>query len=384
VGDAVRFASVQQDSQIIGLGHSYMVGERSSNSATKSFFALTANAGEFTSRVNRGLGGSTSVETAYDAITGVNGRSWVPLTDGGLVIVDAIINNVQLMGNVPGAGGVGIPGLQATFHSLTSLCALVRARRIIDSSESAFTYTGTWTDLSNAIFRGGSGKYTSEANATTRFRFTGREGCVIVEAKASAAGGTTYGPIGVSIDGGPEVIHTLNDMAARYESASGARYGVNISNAPYPLFFGGLHSGQHEIVIRNVTAGNGLAVDIGIVGAANPPGIVLVADAPRPDWSSSLAGGSNAVLAQYNAQLWRVADKVGGPITVADPTAGWDTATMTDIANGFDGKHPNDLGHAHYASVIIPRMRGLGPNPAWSGRKSGDGYSGSQFSAWGA
>lgn len=382
LGDAVREASAQQDSQITGIGSSYMQGIRSSNNATKSHFALTAAAGEFTTISNRGVGGSTSVENFWDAATDVNNQAWVPLTDGGVVIVDSIINNVQLMG---GSGSsADQKGLQATFHSLTALCALLRARRIVEGADSAFTYTGVWSYLTNATMRGGTARYTTAANATAKFRFTGREGTVILFGKDSAAGGTTYGPVGVSIDGGPEIILDLNDMAKRYDSGSGNRYGATISLAPFPVFYGGLHSGQHEITIRNVTEGNGLVLDFGIVGASNPPGIVLVKDAGRPDWSTSIAGGNNQNLVIYNDQLARVADKIGGPITVADPNPGWNVNTMTDIADGFDGKHPNDLGHAHYAKAIIPKMRGLGPNPAWSGRKVGEGYGGSQLAAWGA
>lgn len=363
---AAAVASATQGSTITGYGPSYMVGVRATE-PDLAFFPLVAEAGGFASARNRAVSGATGVENAYDALTGINGFRWEPLTDGGIVLVEPNINCVQLFGPNP-------KGFAAALNSTRTLVALLRSRARVPSNDPSFDYTGTWVTVTGATNGGTVAKSTTEVGAKVAFTFEGTEATLVVHAKDIAAGGTEYGPIQVSVDGGAPVVHTLSDKAISYvPGSSGARYGSPITLAPYPVRVWGLPHGVHTIELTNVTAAHAIIVREALLPASNPPGIILVADAPRPDWSSSAAGGSNAVLADYNRQLWQVADEFGGPIVVADPTPGWDNATMSDIATN-DGKHPSNLGHAHYADAILPRLRALGWSPAWTGWIPGDGY----------
>jgi lysophospholipase L1-like esterase len=98
---------------------------------------------------------------------------------------------------------------------------------------------------------------------------------------------------------------------------------------------------------------------------------VLVKDVPRLDspggWSTSTAtGASNTTLAIYNAQVSGVAAEFGGVsagVAVADPTPGWDIATLS---TSTDSKHPNDHGHAVYANAIQQAINSLGYSAGWN------------------
>lgn len=358
-----------QGSNLVGYGPSYMAGVRASDPAL-SFFKLVAESAGFATSENRAVSGATGIENAYDALTDINGFGWAPRTDGGVVLVEPNINCVQLFGPNP-------KGFAAAVNATRTLVALLRSRARISASAAAFAYTGVWSAAAGAINGGADARSTTDADATATFSFVGDEATLILHAKDGDAGGTVYGPIAVSVDGGPEKTYTLTDQALSYvPGSSGSRYGSPIVYAPFPVRVAGLAHGPHTIRVRNMTAGRAVVVREALLPAATPPGVVLIADAPRPDWSSSTAGGNNTVLAQYNQQLWRVADEFGGPIAVADPTLGWVNATMSDIAT-HDGKHPSNLGHAHYAASILPRMRALGFSAAWTGWKSGDGWDGS-------
>lgn len=353
---------------LIGYGPSYMVGTRAS-SPDKQFFNIVAAGGAFASSSNRSVSGSTSVENFYDANTGLRVTGWTPLTDGGIVLIEPVVNSAQIF-------GPALKGYAATLNSVRALVALVRARAKHEHTDAHFNFSGTWASQSASVNSGGSANYTTAADAYCEYHFVGSEATVIVQAKDTAAGGTAYGPIAVSVDGGPETTYTLGDQAISYTpGSSGSAFGATIVYAPFPVRVAGLQFGSHTIKIRNITSGNILMVDCAYLPESNPPAVALIQDTPRPDWSSSTAGGSNAVQDVYNAQLWQVADEFGGPITVVTPDPTWNTATDTDVATN-DGKHPSDAGHAKYAARILARLRGLGVNPAWTAREPGDGFTG--------
>lgn len=337
---------------LVGYGPSYMAGVGASEPYRR-FLALVADAWGVCED-NRATSGATAVETFYDASTDARGFRWEPGTPAAAVLVEPVVNCAQLFGPDP-------RGMAAMLHSTRALVALLRAQARVDPADSSFAYGGDWhatAGLAWGLRFHPAGRATFAADASCTLTFDGTGATLVLVARDAPDGEPRPGRIAVSLDGEPERIHDLRDKAISYVPGSeDGAYGARIAVAPYPLVIQGLSTGRHTLRVRNLDAGCPLLVDGALQPSATPPRVVLIQDADRPDWSTSAAGGSNAVQADYNALLWTVADEFGDGVDVVAPDPAWDVALHTDIAVA-DGKHPSDLGHAAYAARILARLRG--------------------------
>jgi hypothetical protein len=359
-GDVLGAPGATVGSNLYGYGHSYMAGTRASDDDHR-YFNIVARDGDFATFTNYAVSGSAPPEGAWRVL-----GTWNPATaTGGIVLIDHVVNTVTKFWTNQEKGRA------AFYNSYVTMCAAIRAaNRHTEAFGDAFTYYGTWANLTIA---GASTNSSSVAGDYFTYAWEGTEATVLLVGKDAAAGGTLFGTAAWSVDGGPEQLIDLTRQAYTY-TPSDTAYGNPILYCPVPIRISGMDSGPHLLKVRNV-AGGPVPVDGAYQAAKNPTGIVLIADAHRQRWATLqtdnpgvTADDGNAWEDELNNILYRVAREFGGPIVVTDTPPDWDYDTDMDVDfsdTNAAGGHPNDSGMAKYAAQALKAIRSLGASPAW-------------------
>ncbi len=266
---------------------------------------------------------------------GSSAQTWVPGTRSA-IFLDATINNLNGRHNVSGAG-------QAFRDALFGLLYLYRSGKKFE--DSIVRTSGTWAQVTDAPYSGGSASSTTSQNASAAFQISGVTECaVILWAPVTGSAPT----VGIAVDGTEvEAIDLTGRAVSTWISTSPRHPFVRRVVLP--------DTASHVVTVTKKDAGSGALVFDGLLTPSPNPPLVCVTR-PVYETAAAAAGFPAPYVTDAEVDLWgdyieQVVLSLGGPsssLLVADARAGWDAVKMTHT----DGVHPNDFGMAHLATRV--------------------------------
>lgn len=285
--------------------------------------------------------------------TAVSGL-WTPSAlPSGLVIVGTVANDV-----IHYAAGSGAKGQAGCQNGLDGLIRILQAQSILQDTNAAFAYTGTWTSQALAGLPGGNSHFTStNGNHVTVTTPAGTDFDLMLLGWDDTAVGSTFAAFTVTVDGGAPANFAWNPGTTSLQCKQGTSVGAGFNSVPLCIPLRGLSNATHSIVVtHNDTTGRFLYVSQLLTKSPTPPTIMFVKWIYPAAAGLAAAGITTAQIDTFNGYIDTVAARFpsDGSVLVADPLhAGWDSSTMISSQDSSAHVHPNDLGMKCWADSVM-------------------------------
>lgn len=279
--------------------------------------------------------------------------TWTPSAlPTGVVLVGCVANDV-----IHYAGGSGAKGIAGCQNGLDGIVRILQAQSVLQDTNAAFSYTGTWTSQASSALPGGNSHYTStNGNHVTVTTPTGTDfDLMLLGWDDPATGAGTFATFTVTVDGGAVSNFSWNPGTTSLQAKVGASIGAGFTSVPLCVPLRGLSNTTHSVVVtHNDTTGRFLYVSQLLTHSPTPPTIVFLKWIYPGAAGLSAAGITTAQIDQFNGYIDTVAARfTDGSVLVADPLHnGWNSGTMISSQDP-NHIHPNDLGMKCWADTIM-------------------------------
>jgi lysophospholipase L1-like esterase len=278
--------------------------------------------------------GVGAVSGSAPAATGISGFAG----PGGLHILMFGVNDLNVRGNTAGA-------LEGFKQDIRTYVSRLRAATVIESTNAAFSYTGTWATATDT---------TQNSGADYKYTTTGTGFGIALP--ADFPGGTLA--VGFTAQTNAGAIYSTTVGSTVYTIDARNPYTVSSSYTGFVLRIPGLPAGAQTINFTVASIATIAIVDYAQWEGDDEPVIILVKQPYPVDYSAygSTPPGppTDAGVDAVNAIMDDVAAEFGARVIALD------TSSLDRDASMFtsDGLHPSDKGNATIASLILTVLAG--------------------------
>lgn len=369
LGNAVAPSGALEGVSLWGFGNSYLWQNFSPSFCQRRYFDRISSQIRSGSANNGGISGFMAPDVAnymhgtFTATTnhGTATGTWTPAaTTRGVVILDLVRNDA-------GWDGVGTTKTRAGFvNALDSIIRLVRSQSLLQDTNGAFVYTGTWTaQTGNTGIPGTTAHHTVTPGDKVTITTPVGTDFDLVSLGFDVSAGAAFT---VTVDG-VDITATL--AAAGYPTTANnqclsTKFWVPANNwVPLSIPLRGLSNAAHTVVLTHAGAASSILYACRLLTPSPTPPSVIIIKANQLGsfgYNTTYAGnGSFATDQIYNGLIDSVVARFpsDGSIVTFDPNAyGWNPSTM--ICSGDAQQlHHNDLGAACYAGGAMAVLNAL-------------------------
>lgn len=323
--------------------------------------------------INNGVNGYLMEDTAnfaaatYTAQTnhGTVAATWVPgLLNGGVVIIEGGRNSAGWDAfTSPAKSRLGFT------NALDALIRNIRAQTILQDTNAAWTYTGTWTNQANVTFPGGNRHFSTTVgdHADCAFNLASAQDCsvILIGFDSTSNVGSAFTVLLDSVDITASLAAAGYPTTSQNQCCQTKMVAAPIQWVPIAIPLGKLAAGAHTVRITQAGTAGQLLMGFQLLQTSpSPPTIVVnkIAQVGPTGYSAYVGAAASWATDQiYNGLIDTVVARFPNDQSVLkfDPNAnGWNYPTMIYSGDGQQ-LHPNDLGSACYADGLIALLDGL-------------------------
>lgn len=303
---------------LTSFGHSYFTGGNASNGNGMNTMLFKRH--HFNQHTNRSVAGRTTIDISREALSYWTNAN---ASDGWVLVVSGANDAYGDTSNWPGMPTVGLAAMRAIID-----ISRTNGTRI---ENTAATYTGTWTQVSDTTASGGTYHKTTTQNDYVEVSATPVAGELLVVLQgistttpgAGTGAGANYS---ITVDGGTAITGSTSFGAQAHGP-----------NFPLTVILSGLTNTAHTIRVTKTDAStsNELRFDCLMYKDVTVPTIVLVQQ------QLVTSKGSTFVTAARQTMTSAAALYPATEVAIADAVTGWDSTNMVST----DNLHYNDRGH---------------------------------------